>query len=479
MSDRQIVYTGAIPQDIDILLTNKNVMIGLGMALQAILGTGTVVDGLACTPTGPASLQVLVGQGSIYAQENVDSTAYGSLSSDTAHQIVKQGINLGTKTLTLAVPGTTGQSINYLIEAAYQDADTGSTVLPYYNSSNPAVAYNGPANSGVSQNTIRQGQCVIQAKAGVAATTGSQVTPAADAGFTPLWVVTVAHTDTAINSGAISQYPGAPFIPYKLPNLPIRTRLTANTNFYVAATGSDSNTGLASSSPWQTLQHAANVLLNTYDLAGFVATVNYATGTDTGGVTVNGPFTGATGPASVVFLGNAGTPTNCISSVSSGNNFAAGNGAQFTVNGFELTGGVYNLTASNGGSVIAYQNINFVTATGSHTATGVCGEIEYLGSGSYTISGNAPHHWQSQNAGSLIYVPGGTITLTGTPVFSGSFAECDSVAEISAIGITFSGSATGVRYSVSANAVINTNGAGATYLPGNSSGSSATGGQYI
>src|ERR1700684_1221913 len=113
MVDRVINYAGAVPLDVDLLNTNKNLMIGLGFALQAILGGSTVVDGLACTPTGPASLNVLLAQGSIYSTENVDATAYGSLSADTAHQIVKQGITspLGTLTIpasgTFAVPSTT------------------------------------------------------------------------------------------------------------------------------------------------------------------------------------------------------------------------------------------------------------------------------------------------------------------------------------------------------------------------------------
>jgi hypothetical protein len=214
--DRQITYPGQILPETTLLNMTKDAMIGLGMAFRAILGTSTFFDGLACTPTGPASLQVLVGPGSVYALENIDSTAFSSLGSDTTHQIVKQGINLGTLTLNCPAPGTTGQSINYLIQSAYQDTDTGATVLPYYNSSNPSVAYNGPANSGTSQNTVRQGQCLVAVKAGVAATTGSQTTPAPDAGYTGLWVVTVANGQTTIVSGNIAQVNGAPFISEKL-----------------------------------------------------------------------------------------------------------------------------------------------------------------------------------------------------------------------------------------------------------------------
>lgn len=214
--DRLINYPGAIPLETDLLNTNKNVMIAFGMALQAVLGTSTLVDGLACTPTGPASLQVLVGPGSIYSYANVDGTAFSSLAADTTHQIVKQGINLGTLTMSCPAPGTVGQSINYLIEAAYQDTDAVPVTLPYYNSSNPTVAYSGPANSGAAQNTVRQGQCIVQVKAGVSATTGSQVTPAVDAGYTALWVVTVANGQTTITSGNIVAAGSAPFLTEKL-----------------------------------------------------------------------------------------------------------------------------------------------------------------------------------------------------------------------------------------------------------------------
>jgi hypothetical protein len=217
--DRPIVYSGAIPLDTDLLGTNKDAMIGLGYALQAILGTGTVVDGLACTPTGPAGMTVNVAPGSIMSLQNVDGTAYGSLAPDTTHQIVKQGIVIDTTNLSCPAPGSVGQSINYLIQAAYQDVDSGATVLPYYNAANPASAFNGPNNTGVSQNTVRKGACLVQVKAGVAATTGSQTTPAPDAGFTGLYAVTVANGQTTITSGNINPLATAPFISPKLPGI--------------------------------------------------------------------------------------------------------------------------------------------------------------------------------------------------------------------------------------------------------------------
>lgn len=211
--DRQIVYPGAIPLETDLLNTNKNAMIGLSKLAAAILGTSTFLNGMACTPTGPASLQVYVAPGEIYSLQNLDGTAYSSIAADTTHAILKQGISLDQLTLSCPAPVTAGQSINYLIQATYQDTDASAVVLPYYNSSNPSQAYAGPANSGTAQNTVRKGVCLVSAKAGVSATTGSQTTPAPDAGYTGAFVVTVAYGQTQITAPNISTYAGAPFMP--------------------------------------------------------------------------------------------------------------------------------------------------------------------------------------------------------------------------------------------------------------------------
>ena len=56
--DRQIVYPGQIPLETDLLNTNKYAMIALAKLSAAMLGTATIVNGLGCVPTGPASLQV-------------------------------------------------------------------------------------------------------------------------------------------------------------------------------------------------------------------------------------------------------------------------------------------------------------------------------------------------------------------------------------------------------------------------------------
>lgn len=211
--DRVTIYPGAIPLETDLLSTNKNVMVAIAKLSAAMFGTGTIANGFAVTPTSPASLQVLVAAGEVYSLQNVDGTAYSSIAADTAHQIMKQGISLDTVTLSCAAPTTSGQSINYLIQAAYQDVDATPVVLPYYNATNPSQAYSGPNNTGVAQYTARNGAVVLSAKAGVSATTGSQVTPSPDSGYVGLCVITVAYAQTTITSANIARYSAAPLLP--------------------------------------------------------------------------------------------------------------------------------------------------------------------------------------------------------------------------------------------------------------------------
>ena len=241
--DRVTVYPGQIPLETDVLRTNKFGMIAVAKLAAAMLGTSTVVNGLACVPTSPASLQVNVNPGEMYSLVNVDATAYSSVASDTTHSILKQGISLDAVTLNCPAPATGGQSINYLIQATYQDSDTDNVALPYYNASNPSQAWSGPNNSGTPQSTTRKGAVVISAKAGTAATTGTQTTPAPDSGYTGLWVVTVANGQSTITAGNITQATNAPILPADLLHAIQQSLLT------VASDTGSANTYVVSYSP--------------------------------------------------------------------------------------------------------------------------------------------------------------------------------------------------------------------------------------
>lgn len=113
--DRNIVYPGAIPLDTDILSINRNIMIALGFIMRATLGSGTVVDGLGCSPTVPASMSVQIGPGSLTQMATVDTTPYGSISTDGSEALVKMGISLTNQDILLSAPPDPGSSTNFLI----------------------------------------------------------------------------------------------------------------------------------------------------------------------------------------------------------------------------------------------------------------------------------------------------------------------------------------------------------------------------
>lgn len=238
--DRVTVYSQELPRTVDFLQADQNTMVSIGKVLECLIGTGSFVAGLACTPNSPAALNVLLAGGQVFQVESLEATSWSLLGSDTTDQIVKQGIQLAQQTISLTPPGTGGFSQVFLIEAQYSDLDTGSTVLPYYNAANPAAPFSGPGNAGTPQNTTRKGTVQVQVKAGTAAATGTQIAPSADAGWIGLWQITVANGATTITSGNIVQVPNAPFIGASyLPKLPtVPAYVQSGAPVYCVDTGS-------------------------------------------------------------------------------------------------------------------------------------------------------------------------------------------------------------------------------------------------
>jgi hypothetical protein len=255
MVDRTITYTQAVPRSEDFLKTQKFGMLGLGYLAQAVFGQPQQifnnavawVDGIVCAPDSPPSLNVSVSEGSIYEMEEIDATSYGVLGVDT-DTVLKQGLLTDPVLLTLTPPGTSGYSQYYIIQAIYNDVDGGPTVLPYYNADNPLIPLGGPANSGQQQYTIRQGVCAVALKAGVAAPTGTQTIPAADAGYTPLWSILVSNGQTQITSANIAQIKDATFISPKLTQIP--PAIQAQKDNWAVDTGPSANVMQVSLPGW-------------------------------------------------------------------------------------------------------------------------------------------------------------------------------------------------------------------------------------
>ncbi|WP_185634050.1 hypothetical protein [Burkholderia stagnalis] len=255
-----------------------------------------------------------------------------------------------------------------------------------------------------------------------------------------------------------------------------RTRLKANTTFYVnASTGSDSNSGLSSGAAFATIQRAWDVISRNYDLNGFVATVNIANGSY-GALNASGGPPNSFYDGAIVFNGNTASPGSVTMTSNNVSGTAFAQGAFFTIQGVTLTssGGSNSMFAAVGGRII-FNNVIFGSSAQSHIVASGGGSA--VATGPYTISGGASNHY-STDTGGLIFVPGQTVTLSGTPSFSTAFALVRWCAVLAVTSTTFTGSASGARYSVIGNGVVTGTGGSATYLPGSVAGSTASGGQY-
>jgi hypothetical protein len=259
--------------------------------------------------------------------------------------------------------------------------------------------------------------------------------------------------------------------------LGVREVLTTDRTYYVRTDGSDSNDGLANTAggAFLTIQKAIDVVAGSIDLGAYSVTIQVGNGTYTGQV-IPKSYVGA-GP--VIIQGDTTTPTNVVISTTS-NNAVNMNGVvgAWKLRGVKLqtttTGFAINM---NNGSVLGIANINFGAVPTNYSHMIVQGNSVLTIEGNYTISGGASggRHWYASQMGLIQVVGSWTVTLSGTPGF-GIVALCDRMSYMMLAGLTYSGSATGTRYSALQNSIIYTN---AGTLPGDVAGSTGTGGQYL
>jgi hypothetical protein len=257
-----------------------------------------------------------------------------------------------------------------------------------------------------------------------------------------------------------------------------RIRLAADITIYVATTGNDStNTGLTVGSPFSTLQNAFSLLHKYYDLNGYKATIQVADGTYAVGISVSCLLVGQTTIDQFVMSGNAGTPSNVIISTTSADCILVGDTGLIKIQNLKViaTTSGYGIQALEGGR-LSFSGMVFGACASGHIRSVMGGKIRAVGN--YTINGSSPCHIMA-HAGSVFYQQGFTVTLSGTPAFSTAFSQCTDSSNLQALAITYLGSATGSRYNVNANGVLNTQGGGANFFPGNAVGTTATGGIYV
>jgi len=255
--------------------------------------------------------------------------------------------------------------------------------------------------------------------------------------------------------------------------LGVREVLTANRTYYVRNDGSNTNTGLVNSSSgaFATLQKAYDTIL-TLDLAGYNANITYGVAgqTITNALSCSAPPVGGN-----VTLDLGGSTMNitsgqCITN-SAPFNLTVQNGTLRTT-----TVGNCLFVVGKSAKITVGASITFDTSTGGRHVAVFLGHLVFTTS--YSITGPAVQHILTAVQGLVEYGAGITVTITGTPAFTGTIFAATGQSQMSIFSVTWSGSATGTRYSVDQNSVINVYGAGTSHLPGNVAGSTATGGQY-
>ena len=256
-----------------------------------------------------------------------------------------------------------------------------------------------------------------------------------------------------------------------------RVAQTGATTYYVATTGNDSTGTGAVGAPWATIQKAINYITANVDLAGYNAKIKVSDGTYTAGANFSVPTSGG---GLITLEGNTTTPTNCIISTTSADAILVQNGLTVNIGGFSVrttTSGM-GIHAQNYGTAILSGNMDFGACAQNHVYANLSGIVEL--NANYSVSGAAGNHLQS-NSGTINTGTALTATCTGGALGFTTVATATNLGLVQASGLTFSGwgSITGARYSATANAAINTGGGGASYFPGNSSGSTSSGGQYV
>lgn len=257
--------------------------------------------------------------------------------------------------------------------------------------------------------------------------------------------------------------------------------LQANRTIYVDQLRGDDakGTGVSTISAYASIQRALREA-SAWDCNGFDVTVQLADGYHNIKTPIDVPELYRVGTATI--QGNVSNNQLVQIDSTLGSFIHAGIGgtssrwkiSSMTINGTNASN--YWMIMATGNAILNPHNLRFNTGViALFSVAG--GKIEVTGG--LAIQGSWSTSWLFANEKGLLICRNQTITMVSTPAFSfaGVYSGLGSV--IIADALTFSGSATGVRYSSRENSVIYTNGGGASYFPGNSAGTTLTGGLYV
>lgn len=257
-----------------------------------------------------------------------------------------------------------------------------------------------------------------------------------------------------------------------------REKLTANRTYYVRTDGSDSNDGLSDTAGGAFLTIAkALAVAAALDCSIYNVTIQVADGTYTGAV----QLPKMTGSGTFTLTGNTTTPANVVISRTGGAAISATDSGAWAVYGFKVTTTTSGVgVQATGRTALTLRRIEFGSVAGAQLISASMGAIVYMNGSTYTISGQSTYAAFSASNNAMIQAYSSTFTITADLTFS-IFVNASYGAIISSGSLTFALGAftvTATRYLAELTGVIGTSGGGASYFPGDSAGSTATGGQY-
>ena len=268
--------------------------------------------------------------------------------------------------------------------------------------------------------------------------------------------------------------------------LTLRDILTTNRNYFVSATGSDSNDGLTIGTAWATLQHAMLFIAGNLDIAGFVVIVNIGAGSFVGFGALS-----CVGGGAILFTGAGSASTTITGGANDGIiNFGECFDADFVP---------YTLISIN--------KVTFQPSAGNYAFAVYVRASAFIGDGAITFSAdvkfdissmnNTSSVVLSQDVGAEIALQPGPISISGAgnplavfrgslggaivnfsnpaisggPTWASGYIVLTEGAQYIEQGNQPTGSATGPRFALSVNSAIvgNSDPAG-TFYPGNAVG---------
>lgn len=244
---------------------------------------------------------------------------------------------------------------------------------------------------------------------------------------------------------------------------------------WVRGDGNDANDGRenTAASAFKTLQGAMNFAMGRYGPGGKPIVLRLGLP----GTYDNTKFVAG---SAITIYGNPAQPsdytivnTDSMSVVAVSNSYVMLDGVSLQ----EVAGGRHVVDATTGGTV-DLMNILFKAGVGPQGCIRAAyGAVVRL-LGPVTLAADAASGLVSIG-GSINSLVSNTITFAGNPVFSDAAVSASNAGAIYLSGTTMLGAASGQRYRSVTNAVIDTGGGGANFIPGDVAGATATGGVYV